>query len=34
MLSTLNFQDNMKLADMKPVFKKKRPFKKRKAIDL
>ena len=34
MLSTLNFQDNMKLADMKPVFKKKRPFKKRKTIDL
>ena len=29
MLSTGNFSDNMKLADITPVFKKKNPFKKR-----
>ena len=28
MLSTGNFPDNIKLADITPVFKKKRPFKK------
>ena len=28
MLSTGNFPDNMKRADITPVFKKKRPFKK------